>query len=104
MHQFIFKPEYFVRKIMLPFLILSLFVLGCFAEGILSYLIVPDKCKLDVSVGKCRAIIPKFYYDKDMKSCQPFSYGGCGGNDNRFGSLEECINECVVPYNIKNTS
>ena len=29
--------------------------------------------------------------------CQPFYYGGCEGNDNRFKSNEECEAECMRP-------
>jgi len=27
--------------------------------------------------------------------CEPFYYGGCEGNDNRFESAEQCEAECM---------
>uniref|UniRef100_A0AC34QH26 BPTI/Kunitz inhibitor domain-containing protein n=1 Tax=Panagrolaimus sp. JU765 TaxID=591449 RepID=A0AC34QH26_9BILA len=36
----------------------------------------------------------KFFYDKTTKHCQPFFYNGCGGNTNRFNSVQECRDQC----------
>lgn len=44
--------------------------------------------------GPCRAAFTMFYYDPDTNSCQPFVYGGCRGNDNRYDSREECLDRC----------
>ncbi|XP_075151250.1 male accessory gland serine protease inhibitor-like [Haematobia irritans] len=43
---------------------------------------------------QCRALIPSWSYDQDSKECLSFAYGGCGGNDNRFNSKEECESKC----------
>ncbi|KAI8042639.1 male accessory gland serine protease inhibitor-like [Drosophila gunungcola] len=43
---------------------------------------------------KCAAHMPSFSYHVDTNSCQDFLYGGCGGNDNRFGNKEECEQKC----------
>ncbi|KAM4742255.1 kunitz-type protease inhibitor 2 [Anableps anableps] len=53
-----------------------------------------DRCSLSPVAGMCRAAFPKFYYDSDSASCQNFIYGGCGGNANRFDSMEECMTAC----------
>ncbi|KAK3099596.1 hypothetical protein FSP39_006796 [Pinctada imbricata] len=45
--------------------------------------------------GKCKAMFKNFYFDSSQSECVPFIYGGCGGNDNRFSSLEECEDACL---------
>jgi hypothetical protein len=45
--------------------------------------------------GDCDQQEPRFYYDTAQKRCQEFTYSGCGGNDNRFTSHDECINFCT---------
>ncbi len=34
----------------------------------------------------------RFFFNAKTGNCEQFQYGGCGGNDNRFGSIEECQN------------
>ncbi|XP_054649457.1 kunitz-type protease inhibitor 2 [Dunckerocampus dactyliophorus] len=53
-----------------------------------------EKCMSAPDPGHCRAAFPAFYYDPDTASCQPFIYGGCGGNKNRYSSAEECLASC----------
>lgn len=53
-----------------------------------------ERCSLRADAGMCRAAFPKFYYDSDSASCQSFLYGGCGGNGNKFDSVEECMTAC----------
>ncbi|CAJ0945064.1 unnamed protein product, partial [Mesorhabditis belari] len=42
----------------------------------------------------CLAYFPMWFYDKENNECKKFIYGGCGGNENRFGSKEECEKIC----------
>uniref|UniRef100_A0A158PC57 Kunitz/Bovine pancreatic trypsin inhibitor domain protein n=1 Tax=Angiostrongylus cantonensis TaxID=6313 RepID=A0A158PC57_ANGCA len=37
---------------------------------------------------------PAYYFDRPTRSCRPFSYSGCGGNENRFLTLSQCENLC----------
>ncbi|TEA36767.1 hypothetical protein DBR06_SOUSAS310186, partial [Sousa chinensis] len=54
-----------------------------------------DFCRVSKSVGKCRASIPKRWYNVTDGSCQQFVYGGCGGNDNNSMTKEECLAKCA---------
>lgn len=38
--------------------------------------------------------MPRFYSDPATGICLPFTYGGCGGNDNKFLTQEECESAC----------
>nr|VZI38878.1 unnamed protein product [Spirometra erinaceieuropaei] len=51
-------------------------------------------CKLPVEPGLCRGFFPSFAYVPEVNRCEKFIYGGCGGNGNRFESLEECQRAC----------
>ncbi|EDV57660.1 male accessory gland serine protease inhibitor [Drosophila erecta] len=43
----------------------------------------------------CEAYIPSWSYDGDRNECVKFIYGGCGGNENRFNSRENCEDKCL---------
>ncbi|KAH8353538.1 hypothetical protein KR084_011719 [Drosophila pseudotakahashii] len=43
----------------------------------------------------CEAYIPSWSYDNNHNECIKFTYGGCGGNDNRFNSKENCEDKCL---------
>ncbi|XP_046545162.1 carboxypeptidase inhibitor SmCI-like isoform X2 [Haliotis rubra] len=51
-------------------------------------------CNLKPEVGRCRAAIPRFFYDPDTDTCKEFTYGGCGGNGNNFKTKAECEDTC----------
>ncbi|KAM7352919.1 male accessory gland serine protease inhibitor-like [Cochliomyia hominivorax] len=58
-----------------------------------------DVCALEHSADgngliRCAAFIPSWSYDSAKKECVEFVYGGCGGNLNRFDSLQECEKKC----------
>uniref|UniRef100_A0A8R1TYS2 Papilin n=1 Tax=Onchocerca volvulus TaxID=6282 RepID=A0A8R1TYS2_ONCVO len=54
-----------------------------------------DVCQHPVEVGECSGVFPRFAYDLAANECRPFTYGGCGGNGNNFGSMAECKAKCV---------
>ena len=54
-------------------------------------------CEIEPFIGYCRAIILRYYYDKNTNSCSTFIFSGCGGNPNNFKTYEECIKRC---YNL----
>ncbi|XP_073920833.1 tissue factor pathway inhibitor 2 isoform X2 [Castor canadensis] len=51
-------------------------------------------CFLRPDNGPCRALIPRYYYDRHTQNCLKFTYGGCLGNANNFESLEACNDVC----------
>ncbi|WKX96338.1 hypothetical protein Q1695_012637 [Nippostrongylus brasiliensis] len=53
------------------------------------------RCELDIDPGDCLAIVPSYGYNKNTLMCESFTYGGCGGNGNRFNSQDDCENVCV---------
>lgn len=55
---------------------------------------IPAKCQEPKVIGLCRALIMSYFYNSESGQCEEFGYGGCGGNKNRFDSLEKCENQC----------
>uniref|UniRef100_A0ABM5G4T9 Papilin-like isoform X2 n=1 Tax=Pogona vitticeps TaxID=103695 RepID=A0ABM5G4T9_9SAUR len=66
-------------------------------EQCLTTCFYPEVCKLPAESGPCLAYIPMYYYDHRNKTCRRFVYGGCGGNGNRFPTLEHCKQRCRNP-------
>uniref|UniRef100_A0A671KVE2 BPTI/Kunitz inhibitor domain-containing protein n=1 Tax=Sinocyclocheilus anshuiensis TaxID=1608454 RepID=A0A671KVE2_9TELE len=57
---------------------------------------VPTRCFLEKdSGGACGSYMSRWYYSQQTKKCMHFWYGGCGGNENRFLTEDECFRECV---------
>jgi hypothetical protein len=54
-----------------------------------------DVCNVPYVSGPCYGTFQKWYYNPSLGGCQEFVYGGCGGNGNRFSSLEECERICL---------
>lgn len=71
---------------------------NCFVEDL-----VEDICKLPKNPGPCEGSQVYWYYNDEKKSCREFTYGGCGGNKNRFRSQSECIANCYSELLIKGT-
>ncbi|XP_030613806.1 collagen, type XXVIII, alpha 2a [Archocentrus centrarchus] len=54
------------------------------------------RCDLNLDQGTCWDYIIRWYYDKQANACAQFWYGGCGGNDNRYETENECMKTCVL--------
>lgn len=61
--------------------------------------VVRDVCWANAETGPCRAMLPRWYFDRQEGRCVQFIYGGCGGNRNNFDSEEYCLAVCssVMP-------
>uniref|UniRef100_H3DHP4 Collagen alpha-1(XXVIII) chain n=1 Tax=Tetraodon nigroviridis TaxID=99883 RepID=H3DHP4_TETNG len=57
---------------------------------------IDPRCTLSLDQGSCRNYSIHWYYDQQANSCAQFWYGGCGGNENRYGTEDECRRTCVV--------
>ncbi|RYZ08161.1 MAG: hypothetical protein EOO73_08855 [Myxococcales bacterium] len=55
-------------------------------------LVPATRCLLPFEAGNCDANFQVFAFIEGQ--CVPATYGGCGGNDNRFATVEECIDSC----------
>ncbi len=53
-----------------------------------------DRCSQPATPGMCDAYFPAFFHDPKTGLCEPFVYGGCGGNDNRFDTRAACLAAC----------
>lgn len=61
-----------------------------------------EKCLAAAKTGRCRASIRRFHYNNG--TCQPFTYGGCGANQNNYETEETCMTTCtvrIIPSNQK---
>ncbi len=52
----------------------------------------PALCSLPLDAGTCEANARRFGMQDG--ACIEWSYGGCDGNPNNFGTLEECLSVC----------
>ncbi|XP_036392486.1 kunitz-type protease inhibitor 2 [Megalops cyprinoides] len=53
-----------------------------------------EACTAAYKSGPCRAHFRMFYFDPATQTCKQFTYGGCQGNANRYGTEEECMAKC----------
>ncbi|NWT00341.1 TFPI1 inhibitor, partial [Mionectes macconnelli] len=55
---------------------------------------IPSLCMTPMDKGLCRAKELRFFYNYSSGRCHPFSYSGCGGNENNFTSRKSCLRIC----------
>lgn len=55
---------------------------------------VPPECRLPQEEGPCRALLWRYFFNMSSLQCEPFFYGGCHGNANRFADLPSCMDYC----------
>ncbi|XP_047196684.1 collagen alpha-6(VI) chain [Hippoglossus stenolepis] len=55
-----------------------------------------DACFLGQNPGSCQNYTMMWFFDTEQNECSRFWFGGCGGNENRFKTQEECENLCLT--------
>nr|XP_040020900.1 collagen alpha-6(VI) chain-like isoform X1 [Gasterosteus aculeatus aculeatus] len=53
-------------------------------------------CLLSQDQGSCQNYTMMWFFDSQQRECSRFWFGGCGGNENRFKTQDECENVCVM--------
>ncbi|XP_048390162.1 tissue factor pathway inhibitor-like [Stegostoma tigrinum] len=53
-------------------------------------------CTYKADSGYCKAVNKRYYYNIFTQKCEEFIYGGCGGNENNFETMKECLAKCKV--------
>eukprot|EP00485_Elphidium_margaritaceum_P016215 CAMPEP_0202733638 /NCGR_PEP_ID=MMETSP1385-20130828/188272_1 /ASSEMBLY_ACC=CAM_ASM_000861 /TAXON_ID=933848 /ORGANISM="Elphidium margaritaceum" /LENGTH=324 /DNA_ID=CAMNT_0049399977 /DNA_START=68 /DNA_END=1042 /DNA_ORIENTATION=- len=53
-----------------------------------------DVCSMPAAPGRCRGQFERYFFNSETGQCELFIYGGCGGNDNNFLTLEACEARC----------
>jgi len=53
-----------------------------------------EACSLPQQTGPCEAYVPSFWHNPKTGLCEPFVYGGCDGNANRFPTRDACLAAC----------
>ncbi|XP_077382249.1 collagen alpha-6(VI) chain isoform X2 [Festucalex cinctus] len=55
-----------------------------------------DPCLMGEDSGDCQDYTMMWFFDNQRRQCKRFWYSGCGGNANRFSTLEACKDACVA--------
>ncbi|CDW58606.1 Serine protease inhibitor 2 [Trichuris trichiura] len=58
-------------------------------------------CNQKMDAGPCRGAFQMWYFNRDGKKCEPFTYGGCEGNSNRFETKAACDKKCNRGVNVR---
>ncbi|XP_025975021.1 putative Kunitz-type serine protease inhibitor [Dromaius novaehollandiae] len=56
---------------------------------------VPEHCLLPKVVGRCRASMPRWWFNATSGLCQSFVFGGCNANLNNFLTEQQCQASCA---------
>ncbi|XP_058045026.1 tissue factor pathway inhibitor isoform X1 [Ahaetulla prasina] len=60
--------------------------------------LLPSLCVMPMDRGLCKANEKRFFYNQTAGRCRPFSYTGCGGNENNFTSRKACVQMCMKGF------
>ncbi|KPM10538.1 papilin-like protein 2 [Sarcoptes scabiei] len=62
----------------------------------------PERCLLPKVAGPCNSSSEAYYFDEYSRRCEKFLYGGCLGNNNRFETLDQCVQTCIYHEKVLN--
>ena len=67
---------------------------------------IPPICQLDLAIGfgPIENRPQRYFYNSEIGTCQPFRYGGQGGNSNNFETYEERADFCGRFEGTENTT
>ncbi|KAF9804783.1 hypothetical protein SFRURICE_007686 [Spodoptera frugiperda] len=68
----------------------------CYVNSNLSKNPIPQFCNLAFDYGHCFGQYNRWGWDPLYKGCRRRLYSGCGGNQNNFETLSECMATCLV--------
>lgn len=51
-------------------------------------------CTSESSTGDCDGYFPRWFFNTKAGICERFTYGGCGGNFNRYLTYQQCEDTC----------
>ncbi|XP_049527144.1 boophilin-H2 isoform X1 [Dermacentor silvarum] len=54
------------------------------------------ECRQAPNSGFCRAMQPMWWFNVKSGRCEQFFYGGCGGNENKYETKEQCEENCLA--------
>ncbi|XP_037577290.1 boophilin-H2 isoform X3 [Dermacentor silvarum] len=54
------------------------------------------ECRQAPNSGFCRAMHPMWWFNVESGRCEQFFYGGCGGNENKYETKEQCEENCLA--------
>ncbi len=80
-----------MKKLLLIFV---LFLSGCVANSPVKEKKINPKCLQKGEAGRCRAYIPRYYFDTKSLICKEFIWGGCGGIV-PFETMQSCKESCL---------
>lgn len=53
-------------------------------------------CSLPKFTGPCKALFPRYFFNKKTGKCSRFIYGGCRSNGNNFRTRKQCELKCLM--------
>ncbi|XP_064641135.1 kunitz-type serine protease inhibitor conotoxin Cal9.1d-like [Lineus longissimus] len=56
----------------------------------------PKICRILPETGPCMARFVMWGFNRLHGQCEQFTYGGCQGNGNRFATMKECEDKCLM--------
>ncbi|XGW10060.1 hypothetical protein V3C99_011939 [Haemonchus contortus] len=53
------------------------------------------RCLYAIEKGTCSDELLRYAFDRNLKKCVTFLFSGCGGNSNRYPTLQRCERTCL---------